>query len=133
MEVKGDAVWDGDAGVRMRPSGARTTGPAARDAGLVAVAEQSGEPVVGEADGGGLHEQEVFGGGGLGGGGERGGGLLVGSGGDGGDAGGGDAGGGERGGGGVEGVGGRGKHDVPGGVGLRRATRRRLARVRSWW
>ena len=62
---------DGDAGLLDAPVGGEDDGSGGGDAGLGAVAEQAGEPVVGEADGGGLHEQEVLGGGGGGGGGQR--------------------------------------------------------------
>ena len=50
----------------MRPSVARTTGPAAAICGWLAVADQAGEPVVGEPGGGRLHEMQVLGRGGVG-------------------------------------------------------------------
>jgi hypothetical protein len=49
--VEGDAVGDGDAGFSCAPVGGEEDGSGGRDFGLVAVADQSGQPVVGEADG----------------------------------------------------------------------------------
>ena len=91
MQVEWEAVGEGDAGVLDAAVGGEQDGSGGGDLGLVAVADEAGEPVVGEADGGGGHEQEVLGGGGVGGGGERGGGGVAGVGGDGGEAGVGDA------------------------------------------
>ena len=67
QQVQGDALGDGDAGLVDAAVGGEEHGSGGGDAGLGAVAEQAGEPVVGEPDGGGLHEQEVLGGGGVGG------------------------------------------------------------------
>ena len=62
-DVQGDALGDGDAGLLDAAVGGEENRSGGGDAGLAAVAEQAGEPVVGEPGGGGLHEQEVLGGG----------------------------------------------------------------------
>ena len=53
QEVEGDALGDGDAGLVDAAVGGQDDGSGGGDAGLGAVAEQAGEPVVGEAHGGG--------------------------------------------------------------------------------
>ena len=70
QQMEGDAVGDGDPGLVDAAVGGEEHGSGGGDAGLGAVAEQAGEPVVGEPGGGGLHEQEVLGGGRRGGGAE---------------------------------------------------------------
>ena len=64
VDVQRDALGDGDPGLLDAAVGGEEHGSGGGDAGLGAVAEQAGEPVVGEPGGGGLHEQEVLGGGG---------------------------------------------------------------------
>ena len=58
------------------PSGPQHDGSGGGDLRLAAVAEQSGQPVVGEAGRGRLHDQQVFGRGGIGGRGQRGRGIV---------------------------------------------------------
>ena len=64
VDVQRDALGDGDPGLLDAAVGGEDHGPGGGDPGLGAVAEQAGEPVVGEPGGGGLHEQEMLGGGG---------------------------------------------------------------------
>ena len=77
-EVEGDAVGDGDAGVVDASVGGEDDGSGGGDAGLAGVADDAGQPVVGEPGGWGLHEHEVLSGGGVGGGGQGAGGVAEG-------------------------------------------------------
>ena len=72
QEVEGDAFRERDPGLGDASVRAKHDRTGRGDLGLVAVADQPGEPVVGEAGGRGLHEEQVFGRGGIGGGGQGG-------------------------------------------------------------
>ena len=62
VEVQRNAFRDRDAGVLDASVRGQDHGSGGGDPGLVAVADQPCEPVVGESGGGRLHEEEVFGG-----------------------------------------------------------------------